>query len=74
MDFIGGCHSIFMHYQFQQFIVCDLNRVNILSGTISIYFYSLLNPGIYECMIKFSCQFICDSVFDYIENTKILNQ
>ena len=32
-----GCHSIIMKYQFQQFILCDLYCVNILSGTISIY-------------------------------------
>ena len=60
--------------QFQQFILCDLYCVNILSGTISIYFYSILNPKIYERTIWFSNQFICHSMFGFIENAKILNQ
>ena len=73
MDYIGGCHSIFMQYEFQHFILCDLYCVDILYGTISIYFYSILNTGIYERIIWFSCQFICDPIFDFIESTKILN-
>ena len=66
--------SIFKRYQFQLLDLHGLYCVNILSRTVSKYFYSILNPGVYERMIYLSCQFMCDPTFYFIENTKIHKQ